>query len=51
MIIEEPTPNLRFLMKGGKRILQQRWIIKEIVDRMPKSITQEWRDVPLAEGE
>lgn len=44
---EEATPALRFVIRDGKRMLQQRWIYKEIVDRKPIKQLLEWRDVPL----
>lgn len=36
---DEPTPNLRFVIKEGKRILQQLWLLE--------NGGAEWRDVPL----
>lgn len=46
---ETPTPNLRFVEREGKRILQQRWAITSYLQTTSTTLGQrgEWRDVPL----
>lgn len=47
-IISEPTANLRFIERDGKRILQQRWALKHCdIQHRVTGLTGEWRDVPL----
>lgn len=46
---EHPTPQLRFIEREGKRILQQLWKISTFhrVNDIPWGTEIEWRDVPL----
>lgn len=39
---EVPQADLQFVLKDGKRILQQKWLV--VHNQVPRP---EWRDVPL----
>lgn len=43
--------DLRFVQRGEKRILQQRFLLRDHFQSGLKSQRFEWRDVPLVEGE
>jgi hypothetical protein len=43
------APQLRFVKRDGKLILQQQWQVKTLENRVPISVTTEWRDIPVAE--
>lgn len=46
--IGAPSPQLRFVERDGKRILQQWWALKHYdAESRPTGLTGEWRDVPL----
>jgi hypothetical protein len=48
--VTSATPHeLRFTVKDGKRILQQRWRIITYMHGTPIGSAEEWRDVPLVE--
>ena len=51
MRTENAQVNLRFVNRGGRFILQQLWVIGEFRSGMLIPISQEWRDVPVAERE
>jgi hypothetical protein len=47
---EAPTMFLRFVMRDGKRILQQKWASQTIDARgWVVGGTEAWRDIPLEE--
>lgn len=50
---EDPQIRLRFVLRDGKRILQQLWAVtyykydRERQLPVPDRVTSDWRDVPL----
>lgn len=47
--LTEPTMHLRFIERGGKRILQQQWESKRWEHGVPTTWAAEWRDIPFVE--
>ena len=46
--MEKPTPLLRFVVRDGARVLQQRWSITKYDEKhMVAGMAGEWRDVPI----
>lgn len=43
---DRALPDLRFVLRDGKRILQQAWHVDSVIKDWPQI---EWRDVPLVE--
>ncbi len=50
--VSEPTNAVRWLLRNGERVLQQRWIAKT-QDRWGNitAMQEQWRDVPIVDGE
>lgn len=50
-MVEYPQMNLRRVMRDGKEVLQQAWVVMADVTDVPERpiIAVEWRDVPLME--
>lgn len=44
-------PALRFVLRDGKRMLQQGWAVTTYSEGHPTEQSIEWRDVPLVEEE
>lgn len=45
----EATEALRFVRRGGEKILQQGFRVTTFKNHMPTGCSQEWHDVPLEE--
>ncbi len=43
----QPTVGLRFVLRDGRYILQQSWLITEDDDDGHRTAHMEWRDVPV----
>jgi hypothetical protein len=47
-IIEEPAGRVRWVERDGKRVLQQRWSVKEYdAQHNCVGLTGRWQDVPV----
>jgi hypothetical protein len=46
-VLEEPVGRVRWVIRDGQRILQQRWAVKHYVGSSFEGLTGEWRDVPV----
>ena len=44
---EDPTMELRWLIRNDNRILQQKIYIITNVNEIPTDIKEEWRDIPV----
>jgi hypothetical protein len=47
-IIEEPAARVRWVERDGRRVLQQRWAVREYDDQHNCiGLTGKWQDVPV----
>lgn len=44
--IETPTPELRFVIRGTEKVLQQKYTLMRYTKEKPEGVDVEWRDVP-----